>query len=350
MPDHMYEITPMISVGVEGRPKEIPAASAEAAARDWAEQFVTEPSAGKQPLVVRVVDTITEAIFYYRVDALQRVEHEIVYVSADNFTEQLATIRAQQLMADMAVGKALLCRYFELADDRPFDFQYISDRLYAETECGAWLEERPDGIALGCIIEGSEAICQTHELTWTEVSKERLDEVVAAIEEEADVLFKEAHGQTEPWNNMARALSVSPSIELFCESMGMQEEPHEDVLTDFVANLQHYCREHSICFATILRKADDHFTEELHVEGQQKSPMPSYALAQEVAVRLQSVNVDLRGYVCVLSFINKLLQGQNEELNAPLDDAETRFMQLLREKFEPTHQLWQHISVIPEVE
>lgn len=74
------------------------------------------------------------------------------------------------------------------------DFNVMSRRLYKATACGAWIAEEKDGVAIGSIVEGSDADCETRRIKWADITTESLNKAVERIENEAEELWEEANG------------------------------------------------------------------------------------------------------------------------------------------------------------
>jgi hypothetical protein len=64
--------------------------------------------------------------------------------------------------------------------------------LYKATACGAWISFREGFVKVGSIVEGSHAECETHILSYP-FTAENWEKAIAEIEEEADILWKEAN-------------------------------------------------------------------------------------------------------------------------------------------------------------
>lgn len=71
----------------------------------------------------------------------------------------------------------------------------IAKAIYKGTDCGAWIQFTETGLAVGSIVEGSEADCTTHELKWTgeENVGAWLEKALDEIEMEAEQLWQEAN-------------------------------------------------------------------------------------------------------------------------------------------------------------
>jgi len=99
--------------------------------------------------------------------------------------------------AQRAVAIEVLKDFFSIDPAANPDFDVMSRRLYKATACGAWIAEEKDGIAIGSIVEGSDADCQTHRIKWSDVTTDAIEAAVEAIEEEAEELWEEANEEYE---------------------------------------------------------------------------------------------------------------------------------------------------------
>lgn len=99
-------------------------------------------------------------------------------------------------MTTKAAAMEVLKDFFAIDPAANPDFDVMSRRLYKATSCGAWIAEEKDGngIAIGSIVEGSDADCQTHEIEWADITAEAIQKAIDAIEEEAKELWQEANG------------------------------------------------------------------------------------------------------------------------------------------------------------
>jgi len=61
--------------------------------------------------------------------------------------------------------------------------------LYKYTECGAWIEFEKDGVALGSIVEGSESGTTTFKIKYKDITEDKLEDVLARIENEASLIW-----------------------------------------------------------------------------------------------------------------------------------------------------------------
>jgi hypothetical protein len=67
--------------------------------------------------------------------------------------------------------------------------QQAKKHIYKYTDCGAWIEFEEDGIALGSIVEGSESGTSTFKIKYEDVTKDRLEETIKKIEDEAKLIW-----------------------------------------------------------------------------------------------------------------------------------------------------------------
>lgn len=91
----------------------------------------------------------------------------------------------------------ILKNFFAIDPSADPNFDVMSRQLYKSTACGAWIAEEKDGVAIGSIVEGSDADCQTRRIKWADVTAESLEEAIAAIEEEANELWEEANEEED---------------------------------------------------------------------------------------------------------------------------------------------------------
>ena len=95
--------------------------------------------------------------------------------------------------AQKAAAIKILKDFFSIEPDAEPDFSIMSRRLYKATACGAWIAEEEDGIAVGSIVEGSDADCETHRIKWADITAEAIQKAIDAIEAEAEELWNEAN-------------------------------------------------------------------------------------------------------------------------------------------------------------
>lgn len=70
--------------------------------------------------------------------------------------------------------------------------------LYKYTSCGAFIEFKKNGIAIGSIVEGSENGTTTFHLKYNDgTTKEDFQKIIDQIEQEADLIWKWANEETE---------------------------------------------------------------------------------------------------------------------------------------------------------
>jgi hypothetical protein len=70
--------------------------------------------------------------------------------------------------------------------------------VYRYTACGAWLEFTETGLKLGSIVEGSDCGTATYELFYPFTEAE-VEDRIAAIENEADAIWKWANEENGEW-------------------------------------------------------------------------------------------------------------------------------------------------------
>ena len=100
-------------------------------------------------------------------------------------------------MTSKAAAIEVLKNFFAIDAAADPDFDVISRRLYKATACGAWIAEEVEGVAIGSIVEGSDADCQTHRIKWADITGNSLQQAIDAIEEEAEELWEEANEEYE---------------------------------------------------------------------------------------------------------------------------------------------------------
>tara|TARA_R100000664_G_scaffold32559_1_gene47686 strand:+ start:884 stop:1177 length:294 start_codon:yes stop_codon:yes gene_type:complete len=81
----------------------------------------------------------------------------------------------------------------EFMDARGFgetEFHQVEKNTFKYTDCGAWIQSQPDGIAVGSIVEGSDADCTPHKLEYP-FELDEFWEALQAIEDEAKEIWAE---------------------------------------------------------------------------------------------------------------------------------------------------------------
>tara|TARA_R100001086_G_scaffold199616_1_gene115787 strand:- start:63 stop:365 length:303 start_codon:yes stop_codon:yes gene_type:complete len=81
----------------------------------------------------------------------------------------------------------------EFMDARGFgetEFHQVEKNTFNYTNCGAWIETHPDGIAVGSIVEGSDADCTPHYLKYP-FELDEFWKALQAIEDEAEQIWVE---------------------------------------------------------------------------------------------------------------------------------------------------------------
>ncbi|MCU0613257.1 MAG: hypothetical protein MUE60_15915 [Candidatus Eisenbacteria bacterium] len=86
--------------------------------------------------------------------------------------------------------------------------------IYKATECGAWIRFEDDGIALGSIVEGSDAEVGPYHLKYADdFEPAEVDNLLDDINAEADVLWHEANDYDleapEPFDDPPRIFGQS---------------------------------------------------------------------------------------------------------------------------------------------
>ena len=97
-------------------------------------------------------------------------------------------------MTTKAAAIEVLKDFFGIDPAADPNFDVMSRRLYKATACGAWIIEEKEGVAIGSIVEGSDADCETHRIKWGDITADSLQKAIDAIEEEAEELWEEANG------------------------------------------------------------------------------------------------------------------------------------------------------------
>lgn len=69
----------------------------------------------------------------------------------------------------------------------------IDRGIYKGTDCGAWVAQRPNGIAIGSIVEGADYDAETKELQFPFTMAQFWD-ACQAVEDSADEIWKATHG------------------------------------------------------------------------------------------------------------------------------------------------------------
>jgi hypothetical protein len=105
--------------------------------------------------------------------------------------------------------------------------------MYKYTDCGAWIEFDPAGVRIGSIVEGSDAECGTHTLTYP-FTAEAYEAAMAEIEAQADELWRAANDEAS-WRLEGKPVATTARIngmKLVHEATGVEVQIGEEV-TDF---------------------------------------------------------------------------------------------------------------------
>jgi len=65
--------------------------------------------------------------------------------------------------------------------------------IYKNTDCGAFIEFEKDGIVLGSIVEGSDEGTTTFKLKYKDITEDKLEDILARIENEASLIWNWAN-------------------------------------------------------------------------------------------------------------------------------------------------------------
>jgi hypothetical protein len=203
-------------------------------------------------------------------------------------------------------------------------------------------------------VEGSDAECQTHRIEWAKLTGDSLQAAIDTIEEEADKLWNEANAGEEPDEadaNSSRAKSIADLLPWVKHQWDQTDEDDSTVLVDMLANMQHFCTTTSIDFDNTLRIARMHFQSEegpaLKQEGSLCNSRP-HILAVEVYDKLHSVGEHLQGHLARL--LGCLLHEKAEELQAPLDETEQEFYDIVCDTFDVEHPFWSWFSITKDLD
>lgn len=86
-----------------------------------------------------------------------------------------------------------LFRHFGITgEDEAHRIARLNKIVYKNTDCGAWVQVHPDRVVIGSIVEGSDAEVPGCDLPFP-FDIEAWDETIQYVEDEADLLWREAN-------------------------------------------------------------------------------------------------------------------------------------------------------------